>query len=29
MTVDAAMRVADDEVTARERWLRSVDDQAY
>ena len=29
MTVDAALRVANDEVAARERWLRSVDDQAY
>jgi hypothetical protein len=29
MSLDAALRVADDEVAARERWLRSVDAQAY
>jgi hypothetical protein len=29
LTVNAALRVADDEVAARERWLESVDDHAY
>src|SRR2546430_17231612 len=29
LTVGAALGVADDEVAARERWLRSVDDYDY
>jgi hypothetical protein len=29
LKVDAALRVADDQVAARERWLESVDDHNY
>jgi hypothetical protein len=29
LTLCAALRVADDEVVARERWLESVDDHHY
>ena len=29
VTVDALLRTADDQVAARERWLKSVDDHAY
>jgi hypothetical protein len=29
LAVDAALRVADDDVAARERWLQSVDDHDY
>jgi hypothetical protein len=29
LTADAALRVADDQVAARERWLESVDDHNY
>ncbi len=29
LAVDAALRVADDDVAARERWLQSVDDNDY
>ena len=29
LAADAALRVADDDVAARERWLRSVDDHNY
>lgn len=29
VAVDASLRVADDHVAARERWLKSVDDHDY
>jgi hypothetical protein len=29
LAVNAALHVADDEVAARERWLKSVDDHEY
>lgn len=29
LTANAALQVADDEVSARERWLKSVDDHEY
>jgi hypothetical protein len=29
LPVNAALRVADEEVAARERWLKSVDDRDY
>lgn len=29
VAVDASLRGADEQVAARERWLRSVDDHAY
>jgi hypothetical protein len=29
VTADAALRTADDEVAAREQWLKSVDDHEY